>query len=43
MSETPAAAEAGVTPSSLDAGKTYSEDYVNDLKAKLEDLSLIHI
>jgi hypothetical protein len=36
MSETPAAAEAGVTPSSLDAGKTYSEDYVNDLKAKLE-------
>ncbi len=37
MSETPVAAEAGVTPSSLDtAGKTYSEDYVNDLKAKLE-------
>ena len=36
MSETPAAAEAGVTPSSLDAGKTYTEDYVNDLKAKLE-------
>lgn len=39
MSETPAAAEAGVTPSSLDAGKTYSEDYVNDLKAKLEDMT----
>ena len=36
MSETPVAAEAGVTPSSLDAGKTYSEDYVADLKAKLE-------
>ena len=36
MSETPVAAEAGVTPSSLDAGKTYTEDYVNDLKAKLE-------
>ena len=30
------AAEPGVTPSSLDAGKTYSEDYVADLKAKLE-------
>lgn len=39
MSETPAAAEAGVTPSSLEAGKTYSEDYVNDLKAKLEDMT----
>ena len=36
MSETPVAAEAGVTPSSLDAGKTYTEDYVADLKAKLE-------
>ena len=37
MSESaPPAAEPGVTPSSLDAGKTYTEDYVNDLKAKLE-------
>ena len=37
MSETaPPAAEPGVTPSSLDAGKTYTEDYVADLKAKLE-------
>ena len=39
MSETPVAAEAGVTPSSLDAGKMFSEDYVNDLKAKLEDMT----
>ena len=39
MSETPAAAEAGVTPSSLDAGKMYSEDYVNDLKTKLEEMT----
>ena len=36
MSETPAA-EPGVTPSSLDtAGSTFSKEYVDDLKAKLE-------
>ena len=40
MSETATpAAEPGVVPSSLDAGKTYSEEYVNDLKARLEDMT----
>ena len=40
MSETATpAAEPGVVPSSLDAGKAYSEEYVNDLKARLEDMT----
>ena len=40
MSETATpAAEPGVVPSSLDAGKTYSEEYVNDLKARLDDMT----
>ena len=38
MSETPAAsaAEPGVVASSFDAGETFSKQYVDDLKAKLE-------
>ena len=36
MSDTATPAEPGVTPSSLDAGETFSKSYVDDLKAKLE-------
>lgn len=36
MSDTATPAEPGVTPSSLDAGETFSKTYVEDLKAKLE-------